>query len=141
VADKLIHFGYFVRYHRVRRGEGPSDFAAKIGISATRLHAIEKMPEPMVRLGTLRRLAQALGYAYIDELDAAWRQTKVDRPKLQQDRTGRSVPDFTLFDRNGRYYVAIPAETALELRNLARHDQDRLREILRTMFVRRPPAA
>lgn len=78
-----IHFGWFVREKRLERGWTLRKLSDESGVTATRLVAIEKMPEPQIQQTTFSRIASALGMKS-DELEREWRQTEVREPKLRK---------------------------------------------------------
>ena len=81
--DRVINFGYFVRFFREEMDLSRSGFIARAGIqlSEKRLWEIEmNMPEPKVFPQKFEGIARALGYDR-EGLDRAWRSTPVSPPE------------------------------------------------------------
>src|SRR5579875_2486724 len=75
-AATAIHFGQFIRHHRLRAGKTTEAFGRDIGLTGRRVIGIEAMATPDVQHTTLAALARALGME-MEELDTAWRTTPV----------------------------------------------------------------
>ena len=75
-SNRVIHFGQFLRWHRVNGGKTTDAYARLLGLTARRLIAIEAMAEPAVQHTTLAALAKSMDMS-MEELDAAWRSTPV----------------------------------------------------------------
>lgn len=85
--EKVIHFGYFVRWQREQvKRISLRRLAAAAELSERRLIDIEKMPEPVSYGQNLAKLGAALG---VEDLDSAWRNTPVPVPRRKL-RRGRS---------------------------------------------------
>ena len=75
-ANRVIHFGQFLRWHRVNAGQTTDAFARAVGLTARRVIAIEAMAEPAVQHTTMVAVARQMDLS-MDELDHAWRTTPV----------------------------------------------------------------
>jgi hypothetical protein len=74
--NRVIHFGQFMRWHRVNGGKTTDAYARQLGLTARRLIAIEAMAEPAVQHTTLAALARSMDMT-LEEFDQAWRTTPV----------------------------------------------------------------
>lgn len=86
-SEKVINFGYFVRWKREEKGFRVREkFAQKVGLTSRRLGDVEKkMAEPDLPDGSFAAIAGALGMTR-DELDRAWRRTPVRVPKFKEPK-------------------------------------------------------
>ncbi len=75
-ADRVIHFGEYLRWHRVSAGQTTDEMAKAVGLTTRRWIAIEAMAVPDVQPSTLGAVAKAIGMT-ISDLDRAWRTTAV----------------------------------------------------------------
>ncbi len=75
-SPRVVHFGQFLRWHRVNAGRTTDAFARLLGLTARRLIAIEAMAEPAVQHTTLAAVARQLGLS-MEDLDRTWRSTPV----------------------------------------------------------------
>jgi len=99
VSEKVIHFGQFVRWHRINSGKTTDVFGRDIGLTARRVIAIEAMATPDVQHTTLVALARALGIEPA-EFDKVWRSTPVS---VTQRKAGPTT------DESRRFAVACSA--------------------------------
>lgn len=90
-SDTAIHFGHFIRHHRLRLGRTTEAFARQLGISPRRLIAIETLPTDDIHKATRAALAEALGFDDEAGLTAAWRSTPVpSTPRRRGPSTDQS---------------------------------------------------
>ena len=75
-AERVIHFGEYLRWHRVSAGRTTEEMAKAVGLTTRRWIAIEAMASPDVHPSTLGAVAKAIGMS-ISRLDQAWRTTAV----------------------------------------------------------------
>jgi transcriptional regulator with XRE-family HTH domain len=76
VKDKIIHFGEFIRWHRVQAGKTTEALGREIGLTARRLIAIEAMAKPDVQHTTMAALARAFKIDP-EQFDSVWQTTPV----------------------------------------------------------------
>lgn len=102
MADNVIHFGFFVRWERERRGWARAKLGEDMArymdprrppFSEKRLWEIEGMPQPKVRETTKAAIAAAFGYD-APELDRRWKSTLVPVPDADRLRVGFEVTPY-----------------------------------------------
>ncbi len=76
MSDKVIHFGQFIRHHRLQAGKTTEAFGREAGLTARRVIAIEKLATPEIHNATAVKLAKAIG-VHPQKFDALWRNTPV----------------------------------------------------------------
>jgi transcriptional regulator with XRE-family HTH domain len=127
-AGKVIHFGQFIRYHRLRAGKTTEAFGREIGLTGRRVIGIEAMATPDVQQTTLTALARALQLDP-DELDSAWRRTPVP---LSARRAGPTTEAAQRFAAACRAAGISPAEGLRRLRGwLIAQDEPTQQQVLR----------
>ena len=94
VADKEIHFGWYVRGIRKRKRLSLGDFGKAIGVGEKRAWDIEQMREPRISDETYRGIASVIGVEP-EQLESTWRATPVQRPKKRKAKSAvpPAVPD------------------------------------------------
>ncbi len=108
----MIHFGQFMRWHRVNGGKTTDAYARQVGLTARRLIAIEAMAEPAVQHTTLAALAKAMDMS-MEEFDRAWRSTPVP---VTDRKTGPSTDPARRFTAACNAVTIAPAEGLRRLR-------------------------
>jgi transcriptional regulator with XRE-family HTH domain len=94
VTNKIIHFGEFVRWHRVNQAVMTTEaFAREVGLTARRLIAIEAMSTPDIQPTTRAALAKAMGIDP-DDFDKKWRSTPVE---VTRRKSGPTTDEARLF--------------------------------------------
>ena len=94
VTNKIIHFGEFVRWHRVNQAMKTTEaFARDVNLTARRLIAIEAMSTPDIQPTTRAALAKAMGIEP-DDFDKAWRSTPVE---VTRRKAGPTTDEARLF--------------------------------------------
>jgi DNA-binding XRE family transcriptional regulator len=76
VKEKIIHFGEFIRWHRVQAGKTTEALGREIGLTARRLIAIEAMAKPDVQHTTMASLARVFKIDP-EQFDTVWQTTPV----------------------------------------------------------------
>jgi transcriptional regulator with XRE-family HTH domain len=76
VSEKIIHFGEFIRWHRVRANKTTEALGREVGLTARRLIAIEAMAAPDVQHTTMAALATAFGFDP-ETFNEVWKTTPV----------------------------------------------------------------
>jgi hypothetical protein len=92
-AQRVTHFGQFVRWHRVNAGLTADAYARQLGLTGRRLFAIEAMPAPAVNQTTLVAIAKSMGLA-TEDLDAAWRSKPVPHTPRRSGPTTDAAQRF-----------------------------------------------
>jgi transcriptional regulator with XRE-family HTH domain len=127
-STKLIHFGQFIRHHRLRAGKTTEAFGKEIGLTGRRVIGIEAMATPDVQHTTLTALARALHFDP-EELDTAWRTTPVP---LTARRAGPTTESAQRFAAACRQAGISPAEGMRRLRRwLIAQDEPTQQRVLR----------
>jgi hypothetical protein len=126
VNTKIIHFGEFVRWHRVNQAVMTTEaFAREVGLTARRLIAIEAMATPDIQPTTRAALAKAMGIEP-DDFDRKWKSTPVE---VTRRKAGPTTDEARLFRaacaasnitpvegtrRLRSWFVTLPPETQRE---------------------------
>ena len=111
-GNRVVHFGQFIRWHRVNAGQTTDAFARRLGLTARRLIAIEAMAEPAVQHTTLAAIAKVMDKS-MEELDQAWRSTPVP---VTGRKTGPSTDAARRFTAACGLVGIAPAEGLRRLR-------------------------
>ena len=126
-GTRVVHFGQFIRWHRVNAGQTTDAFARRLGLTARRLIAIEAMAEPAVQHTTLAAVARLMEMS-MEALDRAWRSTPVPVTGRKSGPTTDAAQRFTAAcDLVG----IVPAEG---LRRLRRWVIDQPADVQRTVL-------
>jgi transcriptional regulator with XRE-family HTH domain len=113
VKEKIIHFGEFVRWNRVKSNKTTEALGREVGLTARRLIAIEAMAEPNVQHTTLAALASAFGFdpeTFGDE----WKKTPVP---VTRRKVGPTTDEATRFSAACAAVGTNPAEGQRRLRS------------------------
>jgi len=86
MSEKVIHFGEFIRWHRIQARKTTEEFGRELGITARRLIALEAMAKPDVQHTTIVAISQALGIDP-EKFDETWRSTPVPSLKRKSGPT------------------------------------------------------
>lgn len=134
-SQRVIHFGQFIRHHRIRAGKTTESFGKEIGLTGRRVIGIEAMAAPDVQQTTLTALARAL-HLDPDELDATWRSTPVP---LTPRRAGPTTESAQRFAAACRRAGISPAEGMRRLRQwLIGQDQGTQQRVLQSVAPAAP---
>jgi hypothetical protein len=112
IGNRVVHFGQFIRWHRVNAGQTTDAFARRLGLTARRLIAIEAMAEPAVQHTTLAAVAKLMDMS-MEDLDHAWRSTPVP---VTGRKTGPSTDAARRFTAACGLVGIAPAEGMRRLR-------------------------
>jgi transcriptional regulator with XRE-family HTH domain len=93
VKNKIIHFGEFVRWNRVKANKTTEALGREIGLTARRLIAIEAMATPEVQHTTLAALANAFGFDP-ETFGEEWKNTPVP---VTRRKAGPTTDEATRF--------------------------------------------
>jgi transcriptional regulator with XRE-family HTH domain len=128
--EKIIHFGEFVRWNRVKAGKTTEAFGKEIGVTARRLIAIEAMRTPDIQATTRAALARVIG---VDPelFDHAWQSTPVP---VTHRKSGPTTDEARLFRIACDDVDVTPAEGMRRLRTwLVTQPRDVQRSALSTI--------
>ena len=112
MSDPIIHFGEFLRFHRIGAGKTTEAFAREVNLTARRLIAIEAMAAPEVQHTTLLQFARALSMD-VPTLQQAWQTTPVP---VTRRRPGPVTDSARCFAAACREAKLSPAEAMRRLR-------------------------
>jgi transcriptional regulator with XRE-family HTH domain len=110
--EKIIHFGEFVRWNRVKTGKTTEAFGKEVGVTARRLIAIEAMSTPDIQATTRAALARVIGIDP-ESFDDAWRSTPVP---VTHRKSGPTTDEARLFRIACDNASVTPAEGMRRLR-------------------------
>jgi transcriptional regulator with XRE-family HTH domain len=113
MKDKIIHFGEFVRWNRVKANKTTDALGREVGLTARRLIAIEAMAEPSVQHTTLAALAAAFGFDP-ETFDEQWKKTPVP---VTRRKSGPTTDEATRFTAACSAAGTTPAEGLRRLRS------------------------
>ncbi len=113
MKNKIIHFGEFVRWNRVKAAKTTEALGREIGITARRLIAIEAMATPEIQHTTMAALARALGFD-AETFAELWTQTPVP---VTRRKSGPSTDQATRFNAACAAVGIQPAEGLRRLRS------------------------
>ncbi len=114
VTNKIIHFGEFVRWHRVNQAMMTTEaFARAVGLTGRRLIAIEAMPTPDIQPTTRAALAKAMGIEP-DDFDRKWKSTPVE---VTRRKAGPTTDEARRFRAACAASNVTPAEGTRRLRS------------------------
>jgi transcriptional regulator with XRE-family HTH domain len=113
VKNKIIHFGEFVRWNRVKSNKTTEALGREIGLTARRLIAIEAMPTPEVQHTTLAALAGAFGFDP-ETFEEQWKNTPVP---VTRRKTGPTTDEASRFNAACTTAGTNPAEGLRRLRS------------------------
>src|ERR1051325_1813569 len=80
----VIHFGNFVRWHRLKKQWKQHELAKEAKVATRTIINIEKSPEPANDELTIVSVAQALGFRP-EDFESTWRNTPVPVP-MKEDQ-------------------------------------------------------
>jgi transcriptional regulator with XRE-family HTH domain len=92
--EKIIHFGEFIRWNRVRSNKTTEALGREIGITARRLIAIEAMAQPDVQHTTMAALANAFGFDP-ETFGEVWKSTPVPVTRRKAGPTTNEASRFS----------------------------------------------
>jgi Helix-turn-helix domain len=95
VSEKIIHFGDFIRWHRVQAGKTTDALGREVGLTARRLIAIEAMATPDVQHTTMASLARVFGFDS-EEFREVWKTTPVPVMRRKAGPTTDEARRFSL---------------------------------------------
>ena len=137
MSDKIIHFGEFIRHHRINAGKTTEAFAREVKLTARRRIAIEAMAAPDVQHTTLLKLARALSMD-VPGLQQAWQNTPV---AITRRRPGPVTDSARCFAAACRTAHISPTEAMRRMRAwLLAQDAQTQRRILCTAAATEPSA-
>jgi transcriptional regulator with XRE-family HTH domain len=113
VNNRIIHFGEFVRWNRVKASKTTEELGREVGLTARRLIAIEAMAEPNVQHTTLAALANAFGFDP-ETFGEEWKKTPVP---VTRRKTGPTTDEATRFSAACSVAGTTPAEGLRRLRS------------------------
>jgi transcriptional regulator with XRE-family HTH domain len=113
MKDKIIHFGEFVRWNRVKANKTTEALGREVGLTARRLIAIEAMAEPSVQHTTLAALANAFGFDP-ETFGEEWKKTPVP---VTRRKAGPTTDEATRFSAACRAAGTTPAEGLRRMRS------------------------
>lgn len=113
VSEKIIHFGEFVRWNRIKSGKSTEDLARELGLTSRRVIAIESMNHPEVQHTTVVALGRAFGMEP-EEFEHAWKSTPV--PVTRRKR-GPTTDEARVFNRACAVAGITPLEGLRRLRS------------------------
>jgi transcriptional regulator with XRE-family HTH domain len=113
VKDKIIHFGEFVRWNRVKANKTTEALGREVGLTARRLIAIEAMAEPRVQHTTLAALATVFGFDP-ETFGEKWKSTPVP---VTQRKPGPTTDEAARFTAACAAANTTPAEGLRRLRS------------------------
>ncbi len=111
--EKIIHFGEFIRWHRVRANKTTEALGREIGITARRLIAIEAMAKPDVQHTTMAALAGAFGFDP-ETFGEVWKSTPVP---VTRRKLGPTTNEATRFSAACAAAGTTPVEGQRRLRS------------------------
>ena len=122
--EKIIHFGEFIRWHRVRANKTTDALGREIGITARRLIAIEAMATPDVQHTTMAALASAFGFDP-ENFSEVWKTTPVP---VTRRKAGPTTDEASRFNTACAAAGTTPMEGQRRLRSwiVAQDEKTRL---------------
>jgi transcriptional regulator with XRE-family HTH domain len=111
--EKIIHFGEFIRWNRVRSNKTTEALGRDIGITARRLIAIEAMAQPDVQHTTMAALANAFGFDP-ETFGEVWKTTPVP---VTRRKTGPTTDEASRFNAACAAAGTTPVEGQRRLRS------------------------
>jgi transcriptional regulator with XRE-family HTH domain len=94
MSEKIIHFGEFVRWHRINKRMTTEEVGRQLNLTARRVIAIEAMPKPDVQHTTLVAVAQLFGIDP-EAFDQLWKTTAVPVTRRKKGPTTDEARRFT----------------------------------------------
>ena len=135
--QKIIHFGEFVRWNRVRSNKTTEALGREIGITARRLIAIEAMAVPDVQHTTMAALATAFGFDP-ETFGEVWKSTPVP---VTRRKTGPTTDEATRFNAACMAVGITPIEGQRRLRSwIVEQDKETQRAALSYIPAHRQPS-
>jgi transcriptional regulator with XRE-family HTH domain len=113
MKEKIIHFGEFVRWNRVKSNKTTEALGREVGLTARRLIAIEAMAEPSVQHTTLAALANAFGFDP-ETFGEQWKKIPVP---ITRRKSGPTTDEATRFTAACSAAGTTPAEGLRRLRS------------------------
>ncbi len=137
VSEKIIHFGEFIRWHRVQSNKTTEALGREVGLTARRLIAIEAMATPDVQHTTMAALANALGFDP-ETFNEKWQSTPVP---VTRRKAGPSTDEARRFNAACERAGTTPIEAMRRLRSWI-VEQDQKTQLAALTFIaphRQPP--
>jgi len=128
--EKIIHFGEFIRWNRVRANKSTDALGRDIGITARRLIAIEAMAEPNVQHTTMAALANVFGFDP-ETFGEVWKNTPVP---VTRRKAGPTTDEASRFNAACAAAGTTPAEGQRRLRSWI-IEQDKKTQLEALSFV------
>ena len=130
MSEKIIHFGEFIRWHRVRGNKTTEELGREVGLTARRLIAIEAMATPDVQHTTMAALANAFGFDP-ETFNETWKTTPVP---VTRRKAGPTTDEARRFSAACELAGTTPIEGMRRLRSWI-VDQDEKTQITALSFI------
>ncbi len=128
--EKIIHFGEFIRWNRVRNNKTTEALGREIGITARRLIAIETMATPDIQHTTMAALATVFGFDP-ETFGEVWKSTPVP---VTRRKAGPTTDEATRFATACQAAGTTPVEGQRRLRSWI-IEQDRQTQMAALTYV------